>query len=175
MAFHQRMTTVFLILVCSTNVIALGSDNNNITCAASNGITTCDMECPLSCTCSLGSKVLTTVCPNNVIRSRKILIPSDLVSLNVSQVPLHTIDSDAFNELHWWEPIWAYHTLDLSHNMLSNLSPEVFSSLSVLNALDLSYNMLMNLPPDLFGSLNSLASLDLGFKSSQVKLYFINP
>lgn len=59
--------------------------------------------------------------------------------------------------------LYELHTIDVSHNSLTDIFNSVFQSLFSLRFLDMSYNNLETIKPSVFGSLPTLLELDLSY------------
>lgn len=72
---------------------------------------------------------------------------------------LFLLSLDKKNQPRWWEAM-EITTMDLSHNNITTLPPEM-GSLTAIAVLNLSYNKLASLVPDLFALGATLKKLDL--------------
>ena len=70
--------------------------------------------------------------------------------------PIYELRSGDFSGLKSLE------TLEIDHNELESLPPDIFSGLSALEVLEIDSNPLESLPPDIFSGLSSLKVLEMG-------------
>ena len=150
------------------------------TCMPSWICATCAIQCPAGCDCALAnfSEVILN-CPDGNISVIQVAYPSKITRLNWAHSEIHSIEKHSFvglvdtmlflllnnNSLQHLQPgvfeelnIWE---IDVRHNMLEEIGPDVFRGLGHLTWLDVSRNKLKNIASGGFESLGKLRYLNL--------------
>ena len=127
------------------------------------GFLTCDIECPLVCTCILGDREVMSICGGDERLDTNTLLvyPYSAKFINFGNMNLTSIEADAFRSFRE-TPIKK---LILSDNMIREFPDGLFLGLDEVYFLNVSNNCIETLQSNVFMGLNGLLHLFLEFNN----------